>query len=296
MAQKEQVIEDQRKKLLQKEKQLKTQKILVKTYERQDQSANAYQAYAQEIRQKYIEQNDMKDQTIATLETEIQILKEDNQKYRLRLDQFQEASKEARDRTRCSELKLGLEQTEDNITRLEVKRKDICKQLEEAQQERKSIRSAPGERSSKSRRLKENRTMIDKLDKELGAVKDALDKAESDADAYQAELDTLTSGTDTQEEFDPDLSHGSYSDALEESSSPIPDLMDDLSLSSRTSGSPPYAETMNTIIFSRPTPQKGYSSLKDDPWAYPVQASMELSPTRNTSAKPSSRTNSQTLD
>lgn len=284
LAHKQQVIDDQQQKLLQKDKQIESQKDLLKDYECLEASANTSQAHAMKIRQKYKKQNDENEKTIEMLEKENRILKENEQQYKRLLAEYEEKSKEERDRTRCSDLEKALKEVECTITGFEVRQREIQKALDQAGKEQERIRNAPGDRTSKSKISKDNRDKIKQLNQELESITDALDEAESEAENYVRQLDDLKRNAGPQDEFDPDSSGGGYSAPFDESSSPIPELVDDRSLSSQTSGSPPFSDSMSTIIFDRQPPQKGYSSPKDAPWAYPVQASMEMTPTKTISA------------
>jgi hypothetical protein len=283
-AQKQQVIDDQGKKLLQKDKQIESQKGLLKDYECLETSTNTSQLQTMKIKQKYQKQNDEKDKTIEALEKENRILKEDNQKYKSLLAEYEEKSKEARDRSRYSDLENALRKVECTIVGLEERQKEIQKLLNQAGKDQERIRSSPGDRTNKSKPLKDNRDRIKQLNQEMEWIASALDDAESKADDYAKKIEVLKMQAGLQEEFDPDSSGGGYSAPFDESPLPIPELVDDRSLSSQTSGSPPFSDSMSTIIFDRQTPQKGYSGPKDAPWAYPVQPSMEMTQTKTMSA------------
>lgn len=271
----QQCLENEKKNCLEKEFELDKLQNRVEAYECQDQNASKYQAAAASLRQSYIDEIHSKNDKIKKLEALCKNLAEDNHRYQLSADRHREDSKNEAS-VRCSQLKKLITEAENKITDLKSRRKNVQKQLDEAEDDRESLRNAASDRSNKSKITKvakEHEALVANLDKNFTMITESLRKAQSHLDALQAEFDTLTSSTDSPGYLDPDSSRGSYDSHYE----PNPGLVEDMS--SRTSGSPPQSDaldTMDTFIMDREIQIQQYSP-DAAPWRRSVEPSKRLS-------------------
>jgi hypothetical protein len=257
------LLEDEQRKVQEKDKKLVLLESLVKDFECQDQMASEFQAAAARTRQNYVH---IKDNRIKELEKRCQILEENNKRYRA----LQEKSKEAEDHIRYASHQKSIAELETKIMGLKTRRKHVGEKLSKAEGDWDSLRSGPrrGSSKSKSKTAKDAEAKVDTLNVEMATIRSDLKKTEVCLAKLSDEFD------DSPGNYGRHPSSGSY-----DSQYTLPELVADMS--SRASGSPPQSDmldTMDTFTMDRDIHLGHTNPNGDPPWAKTVEPSGKLSP------------------
>jgi DNA repair exonuclease SbcCD ATPase subunit len=275
IAQLKDLLEDEKRKVLEKEAKVVWLDRLVKDYECQDQRASEFQAAAARTRHNYAEEMHIKENKTKKLEERCQVLEEDNQKYRIITEKLQEKSKEAEDQIRYWELQKSIAELEKVIMDLKTRRRHVGEQLSKAEGDWDSLRSGSGVGSSKNRSKtsREAEALVDRLNEDISTIRDELKKAEPQLAKLRAEFAGMPAPTD----FTRDLARHPSSGSYDSQNEILPDLIADMS--SRASGSPPQSDTLDTMdTFIDREIRVRQSNPNEGPWARTVEPSKRLSP------------------
>jgi hypothetical protein len=267
------LLEDEQRKVQEKDKKLVWLERVVKDFECQDQMASEFQAAAARTRQNYAEEMHIKDDRIKELEKRCQILEENNKRYRVITERLQEKSK---DHIRYASLQKSIAELETKVMGLKTRRKHVGEELSKAEGDWDSLRSGPGRGSSKSKSktAKDAEAKVDTLNEEMTTIRSDLKKTEVLLAKLSDEFEGMANPADRPGNYGRHPSSGSY-----DSQYTLPELVADMS--SRASGSPPQSDmldTMDTFTMDRDI-HLGHSNPNGDPpWAKTVEPSGKLSP------------------
>lgn len=270
------LLQDEQRKVQEKDKKLVRLERFVKDFESQDQIASEFQAAAARTRQNYAQEMHIKDDRIKELEDYCQILEENNKKYRANFEKLQEKSKEAEDHIRYARLQKRIAELDTKVMDLKTRRKHVGEELSKAEGDWDSLRSGSGRGASKgkSKTEKDAEARVDTLNDEMITIRADLKKTEVLLAKLSDEFEGMPNPADRPGNYSRNPSSGSY-----ESQYTLPELVADIS--SRASGSPPQSDmldTMDTFTMDRDIHLGQSNSNGDPPWAKTVEPSGKLSP------------------
>ena len=270
------LLEDEQRKVQEKDKKLVRLERFVKDFECQDQMASEFQAAAARTRQNYAEEIHIKDDRIKELEERCQILEEENMQYHAMTERLQEKSKEAEDHIRYARIQKNIAELETKVMGLKKRRKLVGEQLSKAEGDWDSIQSGSGVGPSKtkSKTAKDAEARVDRLTEELSTIRADLKTTEPLLAKLSEEFEGMPNPADRPGNYSRNPSSGSY-----ESQYTLPELVADIS--SRASGSPPQSDmldTMETFTMDRDIHLGQPNPNRDRPWAKTVELSGNLSP------------------
>lgn len=251
VAQLNHLLEDEKRRIQQKDEKLARLQMRVQDLEWQDLKASEYQAASARTRIHGAEEMQAKENRIEELEQRCRILEDNNKRLQSNIDELKVITKDAQDHIRYSRLQNQITDLENTVKDLRLRREAVRKQLDQASDDQKD--SLYDEMNNLSKDLKTMNPHLAKLRADFANMPNPADLA-GDIGAHSRS--------------------GSYDTQYD----PIPELVTDMS--SLASASPPQSESLDSMDGYRLNRdyQVGQSHPNAEPWAKTVETPKGLSP------------------
>jgi predicted nucleic acid-binding Zn-ribbon protein len=251
VAQLNHLLEDEKRRIQQKDEKLARLQMRVQDLEWQDLKASEYQAASARTRIHGAEEMQAKENRIEELEQRCRILEDNNKRLQSNIDELKVITKDAQDHIRYSRLQNQITDLENTVKDLRLRRETVRKQLDQASDDQKD--SLYDEMNNLSKDLKTMNPHLAKLRADFANMPNPADLA-GDIGAHSRS--------------------GSYDTQYD----PIPELVTDMS--SLASASPPQSESLDSMDGYRLNRdyQVGQSHPNAEPWAKTVETPKGLSP------------------
>jgi predicted nucleic acid-binding Zn-ribbon protein len=251
VAQLNHLLEDEKRRVQQKDEKVARLQTRVQDLEFQDLKASEYQAASAKTRHHGAKEMQNKEIDIEKLEQRCRILDEDNKRLQSEIDELKRITKDAHYHIRYSRLQNQITELESTVKDLRLRRETVQEQLRQANDDQKD--ALYDEISNLSKDLKTMNPHLAKL---------------------RADFVNMPNPADLAGDIGAHSRSGSYDTQYD----PIPELVTDMS--SLASASPPQSESLDSMDGYRLNRdyQIGQSHPNAEPWAKTVETPKGLSP------------------